>query len=322
MADKNFITMQRHASDPQKRRAEVEELMKQYGIDLNKYYLEDPCEFDYDKLSNSRHFESRHAQNIPMPFKMEEVIRLAKLPKHRINRIESIYENGKNGFGTFLLAREGDKFTLFSFSLVADSQENAKYTNFHVKLDICVGGKEWMPLIRYDSSGQKHPNYIVNNKVVKNESDVEFVRPPHIHVVDEYSQLYAANLSNNIQAFNAEHPMAKDLTLPIENNNPGFNSFLKELMFNNNFKSGNEIPLALIMQELDKERVSGEDANFKNVLNFMMTFCGVDSREIISEYADENWHYGKGQPALVDGSYIDPGNVIFADYENDSDSTL
>lgn len=323
MADKNFITMQRHASNPAKRRAEVEAMMAQHGIkSINDYGLEDPYDFDYEGLSNSRYFESRHSQNVPIPFPVNEVVRLVKLPKHRINSIEPIYANGKNGFGTFLLSKEGDKFTLFAFSLVADAQENAKYTNFQVKLDICVGGKEWMPLVRYDSSGEKHPNYIANNTVVKNESDVEFVRPPHIHMVDEYSQLYAANLDNNLQAFNAEHPMAKDLFLNIRNNNPSFAPFLEELKFNKNIKNGEDISLALIMKELDRERVQGEDSNFKNVLNFMMTFCGVDSREIISEYADENWHYGKGQPALVDTSYIDPGNVIFADYENDSDSTL
>ena len=75
------------------------------------------------------------------------------------------------------------KEVLFAFSITRPSRyfKDGEYFKFGMKLDMLVAGKEEgaVNLMRYDSEGEPHPNYVVNGKVVKSESEATFIPTPH-----------------------------------------------------------------------------------------------------------------------------------------------
>lgn len=78
-----------------------------------------------------------------------------------------------------------NQLCLFRFMLMQNPED---YEDFSLKLEMCVGGKEWLPLIRYDAQQESmHKNYIdKNGNFVEHGYDVD---SPHFHITTEAGQV-------------------------------------------------------------------------------------------------------------------------------------
>ena len=145
-----------------------------------------PEDFDIGSLTED-YFTSRYDQQTALPFSDKAFQTLTKMEKRPLNTSFAFERKGKLVSGTYLVGRGKDgEVMLFALSVVRDTKaKNA----FNIKLDFCPQGKEWINLVRLDSEGNPHPNYIVDGKVVRDLSQVQYADTPHVHRATEQSQV-------------------------------------------------------------------------------------------------------------------------------------
>ena len=152
---------------------------------LHNYYL--PKNFDLHSL-NDEHFRSRTSQEISMPFKNDVFKKFLKMKKFAINDVYMFNQKSKNIHGVYLIGKENGESVLFCLTIVKNIEED-DFLDFTIKLDVCIKGKQWLNVIRLDSFGPAHPNYIVDGKVVENEEDITFAKTPHMHINSQEVQV-------------------------------------------------------------------------------------------------------------------------------------
>ena len=123
-----------------------------------------------------------------MPFDDELIENLIKMPKKMLDKVFCYSDRGKLIHGAFLVGKQGDKYAMFMLKIVKDCQSN-DFSDVSIKLDLCVQGKAWLNLLRLDTIGNYHPNYIVDGKVVSKQSEMTYARPPHMHKYDYLTQV-------------------------------------------------------------------------------------------------------------------------------------
>ena len=154
---------------------------------LTNYYL--PKNFNLYSL-NDEHFRSRTSQELSMPFCNDIFSRFLKMKKYAINDVYMFNQKSKNIHGVYLIGKENGKNVLFCLTIVKNIAED-DFLDFTIKLDVCIKGKQWLNVIRLDSFGPSHPNYIINGKVVDMEEEVTFAKTPHLHRNSEEVQVIA-----------------------------------------------------------------------------------------------------------------------------------
>lgn len=168
----------------------IEKANNKLGFDFQtEYYL--PENFSLNSFSDE-HFKKYCSQKIAMPFSDSAFEKFISMKKTIINKEYLFNNRGKNIYGVYLIAVENNKPILFSLSIVKKIEDNQDNLDFSIKVDMCVGGKEWLSLLRLDSMGPAHPNYIKNGKVSKRE-EVVFSFTPHIHKNNEACQVISYN---------------------------------------------------------------------------------------------------------------------------------
>ena len=157
---------------------------KEYGL---------PENYDFSKLHDGV-FTDMHLQQVFMPFSDEQIEYFTALPKKVINAPFVINQKGKTVYGVYLVADDNGKKVLFALSISKGNQDNTKLTDFKLKLDMQVAGKEWLQLTRYDSIGFDHPNYVTYDEdgnwvVPSSKSEVGKAPTPHLHYQSEAGQI-------------------------------------------------------------------------------------------------------------------------------------
>ena len=116
------------------------------------------------------------------------------MPKQRIGNPIMLNNKQKIVHGTYLLGKHNGHNVVYALSIVRNSKDRFKYMDFSIKLDMLVSGMEWLPLVRFDSIGAGHPNYISGGKVAGPEK-VKDITGPHIHKNSEATQVLTDDLS-------------------------------------------------------------------------------------------------------------------------------
>ncbi len=136
-------------------------------------------------------------QECRMPFSDETINNMITMPKKAINEVFSFNHNGKSIHGTLLLGEKDGKHVLFLLKIESNCQHK-DFSNFSIQLHACVQGQAWVNLLRLDSSGHPHPNYLYNGHVAKKESEVTYARTPHLHKIDYITQVVTDSLSYSL----------------------------------------------------------------------------------------------------------------------------
>ena len=172
----------------------IDEAKKILGDDfLNNYYLDDS--FDLTALDNS-HLMQRNDQKLHLPLSNETFKKLITIQKKPFNEIYAFNSRGKNIHGIYLIAKDDktNKKILFSLSIIKTIENNLDNLDFSIKLDMCIKGKEWVNILRLDSLGNTHLNYITNGKVAKSKDEIELAPTPHLHYNSYETQVIIDNL--------------------------------------------------------------------------------------------------------------------------------
>ena len=136
-------------------------------------------------------------QEMKLPFDNKTIQNMIKMPKILINNVFCFKDKGKLIHGSYLLGKNDGKYALFLLK-IESSCEYKNFSKVSIKLDACIQGKAWFSLMRLDSVGHPHPNYVKNNKVVDNEEDLTYARTPHLHRADYYTQVVTDTLSYSL----------------------------------------------------------------------------------------------------------------------------
>lgn len=145
-----------------------------------------PQTFNYDCL-NADYFNKTYTQTMSIPLTDNVFKMLTKLPKKAINTPFVFNSKDKRITGQYLLGNYNNKPVLYALSII-QNEKNAN-TEFNLKLDVCINGKEWIQLARFDSSGAPHPNYYDENTYAKNSNEINYVPAPHMHYCIQRSQV-------------------------------------------------------------------------------------------------------------------------------------
>ncbi len=174
-----------------------------------------PIDFSLNNLDDSI-FRNRTTQTLPLPYSNEIFELLKKMPKKAINDVYNFNNKGYNITGVYLIGKYDNKPVLFAFN-ICRFLAYKDYLNFSIKLDVCVGGKTWLQLLRLDSYGPSHPNYFQNKKVCQKESEVQYVKTPHLHINSQENEILTHNIIDYSPAieldFNFENFRSDDKTL-------------------------------------------------------------------------------------------------------------
>lgn len=192
--DKALEQMQKNEQQFQERQAKLVKDMEDKG--LNKYWV--TREFDMESLLDSTSIFTVGAggpQNIPMPFSDKYFERFRNLPKKKIGEPVMLNSGSKIVHGTYLMAKDCGRPVIFAFSIAKNPKDKFAHTDFNIKLDMLVAGKEWLPLVRFDGCDNPHPNYIVNGKAVKDTEHIEHTTASHIHLNNNATQVLTTDLS-------------------------------------------------------------------------------------------------------------------------------
>lgn len=158
---------------------------EKYGDNILKEYSLSN-DFDYNRLSGD-YFEKTYTQNTAIPLTDTAFKNLINLPKKAINTPFVFNSDDKHITGQYLLGSLSSKPVLYALSFVQDKKNPT--TEFNLKLDACINGKDWIQLIRFDSAGEPHPNLYDENTFAKDMSEVTYVPAPHIHYCIQRSQI-------------------------------------------------------------------------------------------------------------------------------------
>ena len=289
------------------RRAEVEKLMHEAGIDMDRYWM--PSDSMFDGLERLKYFNGAYKQRTPIPFESKKIREFVAMPKARLGMVEYVLTPDRETIGSFYVGSEGDgaRNTLFAFSIVCKRDPSIKYTDFNIKLDMCVGGKEWMPLIRLDTGVRDdHRNIFENGVPVDKVSNMRTVGTPHLHLTEEFTQLYGQNLGNDSQAYNKDYVMDDpgDFKFGLSQNNPIFNQFLMDLAARNrNFNDPTcTATFTEIMTELARQQSTSDPNFFKNCVSFVGAMAHVNVMELFNENVGSQLHFGKDAPGVINNT--------------------
>ena len=151
-----------------------------------------PKDFNLSKLDTFEGTRHKNMQECKLPFDDKTIQDAIFMPKKMLDKIFCYVDRGKLIHGAFLVGKQDDKFALFLLKIVKDCQ-NPDFSDVSIKLDLCVQGRAWLNLLRLDTMGNYHPNYVVNGKVIQKQSEMTYARPPHLHNYDFYTQVVASN---------------------------------------------------------------------------------------------------------------------------------
>ena len=191
---KSLRQMQENEARYKERERELIAKMKAKGLD--KFWVD--RSFDIESLvENEDIFKvgARGPQKMAMPFSDRQFDTFRGMTKKAIGSPIMISNGTKLVHGTYLMGKSAGRPVIFAFSIAKDKNERFAYKNFNIKLDMLVGGKEWLPLVRFDGLDNPHPNYIVDGKVVADTEEVETTSSCHIHLNNSATQVLTSDLS-------------------------------------------------------------------------------------------------------------------------------
>lgn len=310
---KRLKTVLKNYNDPNRREI-VYNNLKDVGIDLSSYWIKDDRMLD--NLGGMSYFNKPYKQRIAMPFNKENIRKFIDMPKARLGSVEYCHTSDREVMGSFFVASEGggERNSLFALSIVCNDDPSLKYTNFNIKLDMCVGGKEWMPLLRFDSAGEEdHKDIYVDGKPVSKVEDMVSVDPPHLHLTEEFTQMYGSNLGNDSQAYNQNFVMENEFKLSLSKDNPVFNSFLRDLAERNgNYNDPTcTATFSQIMAELSRQKDENDPNFFKNCICFVGAMTQINVAEMYNENVGNQLHFGKGEPEVRNMEYVSAAEAVF-----------
>lgn len=171
----------------------IKDARDKIGTDfLTDYAASDDFDFSTIDLSSLK----RVQQKIFMPFSDEQFKKFIEMEKKPIMQPFNANVRGKHVYTVLLAGNENGKCNIFSLNFSIGTQDNENYTDFSIKLDMLVSGKEWLQLARFDSIGAGHPNYIVDGKIAHSASFVPSIPTPHLHTNSEMTQVLFSECSN------------------------------------------------------------------------------------------------------------------------------
>lgn len=145
-----------------------------------------PQTFNYECLT-ADYFNKTYTQTMSVPLTDNVFKMLTNLPKKAINTPFVFNSKDKHITGQYLLGNYNNKPVLYALSIIQNEKQST--TEFNIKLDVCVNGKEWIQLARFDSSGAPHPNYYDENSYAENSNEINYVPAPHMHYCIQRSQV-------------------------------------------------------------------------------------------------------------------------------------
>ena len=176
-------------------RQAIKEAKELYGDSIfDDIYL--PKNYNLENL-NMDLAEKFDLQECKLPFDDNTIETLIKMPKILINEVFNFNHNGKSIHGSFLVGKHDGKYCLFMLKII-NSCAHKDFSDFSIKLDACIQGKAWLSLLRLDSSGHAHPNYIKDGKVVDIDEPVTLARTPHLHKTDYITQVLSDTTSYSL----------------------------------------------------------------------------------------------------------------------------
>lgn len=159
------------------------------GFDfLNHYGLPDGFEFPTEAELKPI-FSKTCAQKISMPFsdaQFDSFLQMKKLPWGApiVQKVDGLLMVSQlmTGYDS------NDQLCLFRFMV----KKNKSTEDYSLKMDMCVGGKEWITIIRLDTKQpEKHTEYFdKNGNFVENGYQVSGI---HLHTTNECSQVIFEN---------------------------------------------------------------------------------------------------------------------------------
>ncbi len=174
-----------------------------------------PINFSLNNLDDSI-FKRRNLQTMALPFSNKIFELLIKMPKKAINDVYNFNNKGYNVTGIYLVGKYNDKPILFALN-VNRFLTYKDYLNFSIKLDVCIGGKTWLQLLRLDSSGDSHPNFFEGKSVCQDESKIIYAKTPHLHINSQENEVLSYNIIDYSPAieldFNFKNFRSDDKTL-------------------------------------------------------------------------------------------------------------
>ena len=185
---------QRNMKNYSAKKMQQYEELKSLGLNIRHFWLDKDFDLERQLMDNSI-FKTGDAQDFAMPYTDSSLKTFRDMTKKPVGNPFMFEHKDKLVHGTYLLGEHNSHDVLFAFSIVRDKKERKNYQNFSIKLDMCVNGATWLPLLRLDSSGEPHANLIVNNQVVDTVDDIQYVEAPHIHLATERSQVICDTLS-------------------------------------------------------------------------------------------------------------------------------
>ena len=316
--EKSLNKIQQNYYNREQRIEFINNKIKDSGIKMDEYWIKDDKLLD--NLGSLNYFSTTHKQRIPLPYNSKQIREFIKMPKNRIGSVEYCHNRDREVMGAFFVSAGdgGDKNSLFAFSIVCNDDPTLKYTNFNIKLDMCIDGKEWLPLMRFDSSGEEdHKCFFVDGKPVSKVEDMQQIDPPHLHLTEDFAQLYGCNLGNDTQAYNQHYPMSPEFTLSLNKDNPIFNSFLRDLAIRNG--SVNDptctATFSQVMSELSRQKAENDPNFFKNCICFVGAMTQINVAEMYNENVGSQLHFGKGEPEVRDMQHITAAEAVFGQLE-------
>ena len=179
----------------------IKKSVKALGFNfLNDYGLPNNFNLKDSKLADVLRGE-RDLQEQPMPFTdqmFESFMHSKKMPINSFIITESNTGSAKKTYNQLFISKHDDKDCLFRLAITY----HPKYIgDFSISMTMLVGGKDWLPLYRYDSDGGDHSNWIKDGEVLTNP---EIIKTPHLHINNQKTQVYFAH--------NVAHTDAQELT--------------------------------------------------------------------------------------------------------------
>lgn len=172
------------------------------GLDVTKdYHVQSPNA--YNNLDYN-YFKDAYSQQMAIPFSQVQLDNFLNMKKTLVEPTQLIKVESVNGellqvYCAYLKGTDPStgKDVLFAFSITRPYSyyREGEYFKFGIKLDMLVGGKTEgaVNLMRFDSDGPKHANYIVDGKVVENDEDAQIVDTPHFHKNTEQNIVISSN---------------------------------------------------------------------------------------------------------------------------------
>ena len=157
---------------------------KYYGCDIFTD-LGAPKTFSFDELKDNI-FRDRISLKMFIPFSNNTLKQMINIPKRAITYTHTFDNNGRFIQGFFLVGNFNGKPLLYALTIVKSKRDPTK---FCIKLDVKINYQsneqssidDYFPLLRIDSSGDRHINYIKDGIPVKDISQIEYVPTPHLH---------------------------------------------------------------------------------------------------------------------------------------------